>query len=95
MNRSNACGFDADSSLYLILPSPVLSNRLPAKKNPHKTTGHPRGDSNVESLNILNYPVKAEYTPHYDWGADGQIESRFLSGLIYLNEPEAGTMTSP
>jgi prolyl 4-hydroxylase len=52
------------------------------------------GDSNVESLNILNYPVKAEYTPHYDWGADGQIESRFLSGLIYLNEPEAGGGTS-
>ena len=29
-----------------------------------------------------------------DWGADGQIESRFISALIYLNSPEAGGGTN-
>lgn len=30
-------------------------------------------EANVESLNVLNYPKGAEYTPHYDWGADGKV----------------------
>lgn len=30
-------------------------------------------EENVESLNVLNYPEGAEYTPHYDWGADGKV----------------------
>jgi len=47
-------------------------------------------DSHVESMNVLNYPVNAEYLPHYDWGADGNIESRFISGLMYLNTVEKG-----
>lgn len=32
-------------------------------------------EQNVESLNVLNYPVGAEYTPHYDWGADGKVRT--------------------
>eukprot|EP00035_Acanthoeca_spectabilis_P039182 m.59787 g.59787 ORF g.59787 m.59787 type:complete len:408 (+) comp9478_c0_seq1:76-1299(+) len=51
-------------------------------------------EANVESLNVLNYPKGAEYTPHYDWGADGKVSSRFISSLLYLNTPEAGGSTS-
>eukprot|EP00041_Stephanoeca_diplocostata_P012103 m.202039 g.202039 ORF g.202039 m.202039 type:complete len:404 (+) comp18811_c0_seq5:81-1292(+) len=47
-------------------------------------------ETNVESINVLNYGVGAEYAPHFDWGADGRVESRFISSLIYLNTPEAG-----
>lgn len=48
----------------------------------------------AENLNVLNYPVGGEYTPHYDIGADGVIHSRFISGLLYLNTPEEGGGTS-
>jgi len=51
-------------------------------------------EENVESLNVLNYPTGAEYTPHYDWGADGKVSSRFISSLLYLNTPEGGGSTS-
>jgi len=48
----------------------------------------------AENLNVLNYPVGGEYTPHYDVGADGTIKSRFISGLLYLNTPPKGGGTS-
>merc|ERR1712166_345273 len=48
----------------------------------------------AESLNVLNYPEGAEYTPHYDWTPDGNAHSRWLSGLIYLNTPSKGGATS-
>lgn len=51
-------------------------------------------EENVESLNVLNYPKGGEYTPHYDWGADGKVSSRFVSALLYLNTPQAGGATS-
>eukprot|EP00656_Telonema_subtile_P006536 TRINITY_DN13023_c0_g1_i5.p1 TRINITY_DN13023_c0_g1~~TRINITY_DN13023_c0_g1_i5.p1 ORF type:complete len:343 (+),score=51.12 TRINITY_DN13023_c0_g1_i5:152-1180(+) len=51
-------------------------------------------NSNVESLNVLHYPKGGEYTPHYDWGPNGKIASRFLSGLMYLNTPLQGGGTS-
>lgn len=48
----------------------------------------------AENLNVLNYPAGGEYTPHYDIGADGLIASRFISGLLYLNDPEEGGGTT-
>jgi hypothetical protein len=36
----------------------------------------------------------AEYTPHYDWGADGKVSSRFISSLLYLNTVPKGGGTS-
>eukprot|EP00040_Diaphanoeca_grandis_P030630 m.181481 g.181481 ORF g.181481 m.181481 type:complete len:409 (+) comp32068_c0_seq2:192-1418(+) len=49
---------------------------------------------NVESINVLHYGVGAEYTPHFDWGADGKVSSRFISSLLYLNTPEGGGETT-
>eukprot|EP00658_Telonema_sp_P-2_P042791 TRINITY_DN3077_c0_g1_i20.p1 TRINITY_DN3077_c0_g1~~TRINITY_DN3077_c0_g1_i20.p1 ORF type:complete len:438 (-),score=93.50 TRINITY_DN3077_c0_g1_i20:196-1509(-) len=49
---------------------------------------------NAENLNVLRYPRGGEYTPHYDWGPNGKVESRFLSGLLYLNTPLSGGGTS-
>lgn len=51
-------------------------------------------DRNVESMNVLHYGVGAEYTPHFDWGADGRVESRYCSLLLYLNTPERGGGTT-
>jgi len=49
---------------------------------------------NVESINVLHYGVGAEYTPHFDWGGDGKVASRFISSLLYLNTPEGGGETT-
>merc|ERR1711988_2037433 len=49
---------------------------------------------NVEAINVLHYGVGAEYTPHFDWGADGNVNSRFISTLLYLNTPEGGGETT-
>jgi prolyl 4-hydroxylase len=51
-------------------------------------------ERNVESINVLHYGVGAEYTPHFDWGADGNVASRFCSSLLYLNNPERGGGTT-
>lgn len=51
-------------------------------------------DRNVEAINVLHYPVGAEYTPHFDWGANGKVNSRYCSMLLYLNTPEKGGSTT-
>lgn len=48
----------------------------------------------AEPLNVLKYPQGAEYTPHYDWAANGSPYSRWLSGLVYLNTPLKGGETA-
>eukprot|EP00040_Diaphanoeca_grandis_P030631 m.181486 g.181486 ORF g.181486 m.181486 type:complete len:420 (+) comp32068_c0_seq3:169-1428(+) len=49
---------------------------------------------NVESINVLHYGQGAEYTPHFDWGADGNVNSRFITSLLYLNTPTRGGETT-
>jgi len=45
-----------------------------------------RDDNVVEDLQVVNYKVGQEYTPHHDFGADGRPEQRYLTLLYYLNE---------
>jgi len=49
---------------------------------------------NVKALNVLHYNKGAKYDNHYDWEPNGKIESRFVSGLLYLNTPAKGGSTS-
>jgi len=43
-------------------------------------------DNVVEDLQVVNYKIGQEYTPHHDFGADGRPEQRYLTLLYYLNE---------
>jgi prolyl 4-hydroxylase len=51
-------------------------------------------NANAESINIVYYEKTQEYTPHFDSGADGSPNSRFLSGIMYFNTPDQAGGTS-
>lgn len=51
-------------------------------------------DRNVESINVLKYDKGQHYTPHYDWGSHGSVESRFTSMVVYFSKPAKGGETS-
>lgn len=40
---------------------------------------------NVEELQVLNYQIGQEYTPHHDFGAEGRPNQRMITLLYYLN----------
>mmetsp|Transcript_41780 Transcript_41780/g.126759 ORF Transcript_41780/g.126759 Transcript_41780/m.126759 type:complete len:271 (+) Transcript_41780:957-1769(+) len=52
----------------------------------------------AESLQLVHYGVGQEYTAHHDFGYralnDPKQEARFLTLLLYLNEPQGGGETS-
>jgi len=53
--------------------------------------------SAVEDIQVVNYQVGQEYQTHHDWGVSGYPESRYITLLLYLNNPlheHAGGETS-
>lgn len=52
-------------------------------------------NKNAENLQVVHYKVGAEYSPHHDFGDDGNRQnSRFLTLFIYLKPAEQGGGTS-
>lgn len=52
---------------------------------------------NAEELQVVHYGVGQKYDAHHDWGVNGYPESRFITLLLYLNDPlhpNAGGETS-
>lgn len=46
---------------------------------------------NVEDMQVVHYKDLQRYDPHTDWGVQGNEESRFITLLMYLNDPEDST----
>ena len=46
-----------------------------------------------ESLQLVHYGVGEEYRPHHDYGVD-RPNNRYITFLMYLNDPEEGGETS-
>lgn len=53
-----------------------------------------RSDLNSEELQVVHYDKTQKYDAHNDWTGSNRPESRFLTLLIYLNDPDAGGETS-
>jgi prolyl 4-hydroxylase len=56
---------------------------------------HP--EKNAEELQVVHYDVGQKYDAHHDWGVSGFPESRYITLLLYLNDPlheNAGGETS-
>ena len=56
---------------------------------------HPH--ANAEELQVVHYDVAQKYDAHHDWGVNGYPESRYITLLLYLNDPlheHAGGETS-
>lgn len=53
-------------------------------------------DSNaiVEDLQVVRYRAGEMYNGHYDWGDFGHNQTRFITLLMYLNDPEEGGETA-
>eukprot|EP01084_Bolivina_argentea_P288795 495737_1 len=43
-------------------------------------------NKNVESMQVVHYDTEQEYKPHHDFGDHGEITSRFITLLFYLND---------
>lgn len=46
---------------------------------------------NVEDMQVVHYRDNQRYDPHTDWGVQGHEESRFITLLMYLNDPADAT----
>lgn len=44
-------------------------------------------NKNVEDMQVVHYKDLQRYDPHTDWGVQGHEESRFITLLMYLNDP--------
>jgi prolyl 4-hydroxylase len=53
-----------------------------------------RSDLNSEELQVVHYDKTQKYDAHNDWTGANRPESRFLTLLIYLNDPDEGGETS-
>jgi prolyl 4-hydroxylase len=42
---------------------------------------------NSEDMQVVHYKDNQRYDPHTDWGVQGHPESRFITLLMYLNDP--------
>ena len=54
-------------------------------------------EKNVESLQVVHYDVGQEYKAHHDFGDHGEITSRLITLLLYLNDmvdDESGGQTA-
>jgi prolyl 4-hydroxylase len=49
---------------------------------------------NSEDLQVVHYVNGQKYDSHHDWGVSGYPESRYITLLLYLTEPEVGGETS-
>eukprot|EP00613_Pedinella_sp_CCMP2098_P015363 CAMPEP_0171747796 /NCGR_PEP_ID=MMETSP0991-20121206/39687_1 /TAXON_ID=483369 /ORGANISM="non described non described, Strain CCMP2098" /LENGTH=412 /DNA_ID=CAMNT_0012347963 /DNA_START=304 /DNA_END=1542 /DNA_ORIENTATION=- len=49
---------------------------------------------NAELLQVVHYSPAQKYDAHHDWGVEGGGPSRFITLLLYLNDPPAGGQTA-
>jgi prolyl 4-hydroxylase len=50
--------------------------------------------ANTEDLQVVYYEKNQRYDSHHDWGVRNRPQSRFITLLLYLNEPVAGGETA-
>ena len=50
--------------------------------------------ANAEDLQVVHYVNGQKYDNHHDWGVSGYPESRYITLLLYLTEPEKGGETA-
>jgi prolyl 4-hydroxylase len=50
-------------------------------------------ERNAEQLQVVHYDPDQKYDAHHDWGVEGGGPSRFVTLLLYLNDPVAGGQT--
>jgi prolyl 4-hydroxylase len=51
-------------------------------------------NENAEEMQVVHYVNGQKYDNHHDWGVSGYPESRFITLLLYLTEPEEGGETA-
>ena len=49
---------------------------------------------NSEEMQVVHYVNGQKYDNHHDWGVSGPPESRYITLLLYLSEPEIGGETA-
>ena len=51
-------------------------------------------EHNAELLQVVHYDPGQKYDAHHDWGVDNGGPTRFVTLLLYLNQPESGGQTA-